>query len=228
MEKILGILVCRKWGHFKAVHQAKSDRAEVSFPIPLNAACRTDCLLPEGHAWGGAPAQGCSAPSQTRCNASLVSFCARCVLAFCCERGQVPHKLSWLSHRSSFHWNPVISVSDFYFVGEKCEGFSTRWEDHRRTGWGFVLRLRMTDTWMLHIQIKKLSKESVKKTPNPTSVDLHNLVNKSDLIWRFQPLAAMELMGDWTTIILSRLVKCSCQKLVFWEHRSVQQRYGNK
>lgn len=225
MEKILGILVCRKWGHFKAAHQPKRDWDEVSFPIALHAACRTDCLLPEGHVWGGAPAQGYSAPSQTGCDASWVSFCAHCILAFGCERGQVPHKLSWLSHRSGFHQNPVIFVSDFYFVGEKYEGFSTRWGDHRRTGWGFVLRLRMTDTWMLHIQIKKLWKESVKKK-NPTSIDLHNLVNKSDFIWRFQPLAAMGLMVDWTTIILPRLVKYSCQELASWEQRSVQQRYG--
>lgn len=172
MEKLLGNIVCRKWRYFKAAGQAKGERAGVWFPFLLHVACRADWPLPTSRRWRR---MGCASVCPDLKDAQGPLARVRCLLdlPLCwaaswppgANQDQVSHPLAWLSHRNGFHWKPVISVSNFYFAGGKHEGFVAKWEDHRRTGWGFVMRLKMTDTWMLHIQIKKLSKEWVKKNP---------------------------------------------------------------
>lgn len=223
MEKRLGIMVCRKLGHLKAVRQARfgaggwgcvycARRSVISIP---SACCLKDWLSASQWqaprlSWCLFSAQGCAALSSE--GASWVSLYAGLHLGLQVETDIRYHfYLCECLTGVVFVGKPVISGSNYHFAGEKCEGFFTRWEDHRRTGWGFVMRFKMTDMWMSHIKSKSFQRNQWK---NPTHTDLHNLVNKSDLIWCFQPLSAMGLMGDWTIIILPRLVKYGCQELV--------------
>lgn len=85
MEKLLGIMVCRKQGHFKAACRVKGKWAGVWFPLPLCAPCRADCPLPDGSPWrrAGCPST-CPALRDAQCPAGKGSMPARSVSVLGC------------------------------------------------------------------------------------------------------------------------------------------------
>lgn len=180
--------------------------------------------------------QGCAAPSWQGCDASRVSLCGGLHLGL---QVQIKIRFHIYVMTVSQQWFFIENTSCMRVISvlqvKNIKAFSP---DGRITGQQGG-DLQWDSKWLTceycTFELKSFQLNQWNPPPflvplPPLSTDLHNLVNKSDLIWCFQPLSSMELMGDWAIIILPRLSEVSLSgasghlfsRLVVKKHKEIE------